>query len=175
MSTTGTDLVLENLIYCGIALIGFERSRRSLDARYWSLASGHWQLVTGYWLLASGCWILDARYWILVAGLWSLDTDRWSLVTGLWKLVVECSKINGIGSSRRVSAISLLYAMRYALCALLHHSAFPIPNSITSAISLLYAMCYALCALLHHSAFPIPNSTASVFCYSAISLLRFCT
>ena len=76
MSTTGTDLVSENLIYCGIALIGFERLRRSLDARYWLLDTGCWILDTGYsilvaglWSLATGHWMLDARYWLLASGI----------------------------------------------------------------------------------------------------------
>ena len=59
----------ENLIYCGIALIGFERLRRSLDARYWLLDTGYSILVAGLWSLATGHWMLDARYWLLASGI----------------------------------------------------------------------------------------------------------
>ena len=67
MSTTGTDLVSDNLICCGIALIGFERLRRSLD-------TGCWMLDTGYSILDAGCWMLDTGYSILDTGCWMLDT-----------------------------------------------------------------------------------------------------
>jgi hypothetical protein len=56
MSTTGTDLMSDNLICCGIALIGFERLRRSLDTGYSMLVAGRWSLATGCSILVAGLW-----------------------------------------------------------------------------------------------------------------------
>ena len=97
MSTTGTDLVSDNLIYCGIALIGFERLRRSLDAGYWMLDTRYSILVTGYWIDDTGCWqlvgteadptcysLLVTCHLLLVSGRWILVTGKKSQGRGLW-------------------------------------------------------------------------------------------
>ena len=138
MSTTGTDLVSDNLICCGIALTGFERLRRVLDARFS---------------------ILDTRFSILVAGLWSLVTGHWSarrptlLVTRYLLLVSGNKLVQGIGfqefgswnaeggkqekkaqgASCRVSASSPLCAMLSALCFIIPQSEFNclcLPSSV---------------------------------------------
>ena len=54
MSTTGTDLMLDNLICSGIALTGLELLHRSLDAGCWMLDTGYWSLATGRWMFDTG-------------------------------------------------------------------------------------------------------------------------
>ena len=101
MSTTGTDLMSDNLICCGIALIGFERLRRSLDTGCWMLDTGYSILDARYWSLDAGCSILDTRYSILDAGCWILDTGCSMLDAGYSMLDESHSalRVDGVRNS----------------------------------------------------------------------------
>ncbi len=111
----------ENLIYCGIALIGFERLRRSLDARYWLLDTGCWPLVTGNWSL-------DAGLWYKAEGLSRQPSSRY----GVTMARQAGLKLQGI----KIRPLTFF------------NSAFRIPNSEFNCICLLL-FCYQFVAVLH--------------------------
>ena len=144
----------DNLICCGIALTGFERLRRVLDARYWILDARYWILDTGYSILDTGYSILDTGYSILDTGCWPLvscyrplvgteaDPTCYSLlVTGLWQLVAvkksqgrgfqEFGSWNAEGGKqeKKAQGASCRVSASSPLCAMLSALCFIIPQS----------------------------------------------